>query len=200
MIATRVAAAAIAGLAAGLASAASAQTGADRSAPPPVALEQLSTPSPRTDASDLDVAATTTLSRSAAVASPEISTRADGRVVATAPVEGDDRCDPARGAPRTEACRQRLETRAGDYRRPEAASVTAEGRLLLLVSPNTSASTSRPLAGTTGLTAPDGPAGQLAEALREQATQDASASAAAAAAKQNALPAGVPPIVVLPGR
>lgn len=168
-----------------------------------VALDQLSIASRGRDAqsdSAVDLAGPqpATPNAAAKVTSTDISTRAEGRALATAPVAGDDSCDPPRSFKRSAICGKRLETRVNGYIRPGAAPITPEGRLLLLISPGNSRAATT-VGGrqieTSGLNDPNGAGEQLAGALQEKIAEDA---AAAAGAKVGPLPAGVPPIVALP--
>lgn len=178
---------------------------------PEVALDQLSTTragasADASRAGDLDIPQPPPLPRAATVTSSEVSSRADSRALAVAPVVGTDRCDAAAPRDRSDFCRHRLEARMDHPERPAAAPITAEGRLLLLVSPNGMGTptdrASRQLGAASGLNAPNGPAEQLAGALQDRKpAQDAASTAASAkGTDQSALPSNVPTIAVLPAK
>lgn len=137
-------------------------------------------------------------SASAAVIASEVSRRSDGRSLTVAPAIGDDRCDGNEARLRTELCRRRIEARANQYNRPSAAPVTPEARLLLLTNPD-GADTVGDIGRRqvpSGLDGPNGPAEQLAGALRDgMAKQDFPMSTPV---QPGTLPPNTPPIVVIP--
>ena len=144
-------------------------------------------------------------SMAAKVTSAEISTRADGRTLASSPVGGADRCDSVAKSLRRGVCRRPLESRAGDYTRPRAAPVTAEGRLLLLTNAGTNPTASDPSGGAmgaSGFNAANGPAEQLAGALQDRAASQDNAltNPNSDPTGSGTLPPGVPTIVVVPPR
>ncbi len=152
---------------------------------------------------DLDAARRDAVSASDKVTSIDLAAAADGREVVMPSLKGSDRCDPKSRTARTPLCRRRIETRASDYSRPRASPVTPEARLLLLMTPGNSAS-SDPTGGKTfsasGLNSPNGPAEQIAGALRDGTIGQGQVDTGKQPdrADQNALPNGVPPIVILP--
>lgn len=135
-------------------------------------------------------------------ASPALSSLRQGRTLAAAAVEGRDRCDASSGQSDSRLCRERVETRAGEFATPGAAPVTAEGRLLLLTQPQggvvmTAAGASRQLGGTAADVerAAGAAAGELAAVIsRTQAGAPPTASTADPTG--GALPSGVPSVVV----
>ena len=140
--------------------------------------------------------------RRTAEASPALSTRAEGRAVHAAPVGGHDRCD-APGEAETRLCRDRLEARAGEYQKPGAAPVTAEGRLLVLTDPQPGSLTmneaARRLGGAPGLDSlAGGAASELAGAISSTRGDTSQAGPANTGAAATALPAGVPAVVLTP--
>lgn len=62
--------------------------------------------------------------------SEALSHPSEGRTGAASPVVGKDRCDPAAEA-RGKACENVIETRSAEFARPEAATLSAEQRLLI---------------------------------------------------------------------
>jgi hypothetical protein len=168
---------------------------------PKVTLDQLSTSSAGhgvDHAIQLGIPQSIGASGPAAVSTSEISERADGRSVFMTAVGGEDHCAaPARD--KSELCRHRLETKAPQYARPNRTPVTPEARLLLLMNPNgndvANDDTGRRLGNSTGLNASNGPAQQLAGALRDQApAQDAAANPSGYSRK---LPISVPQVVIV---
>ncbi len=110
--------------------------------------------------------------RRTAESSPDVSTRAQGRAVATSAVGGRDRCD-APAAADAELCRGRIEARSGEYGKPAATPVTAEGRLLLLTQTQPAVMTTEVARRRLGGTSQDvdflagAAAGQLAAAISQ---------------------------------
>ena len=155
----------------------------------------------------VDAGSIPTDARRSAEASPDLSTRAQGRAIGAAAIGGRDRCDsPASVTAQTELCRRRIEARAGDYAKPGAAPVTAEGRLLVLseppMAPQSLDSATRRLGGAAPVDALAGSAAaQLAGAIDPQrAGSAAPATATGTGAAASALPAGLPPSVVFTPR
>ena len=137
--------------------------------------------------------------RRTAESAPDLSTRAQGRALASSAIGGQDRCQPDTAAAASDLCRRRIEARSGDYGRPGAAPVTAEGRLLVLSDPQGRAQTldgaTRRLGGSPMVDALAGSAAaQLAGAI------DPQRAAAAATGATATLPAGVPSAVVVSPR
>lgn len=117
---------------------------------------------------------------------------------------GSDRCEPGAALSNSQICEQRIERRAGQFGAPIAAPVTAEGRLLLLMTP-----TGQQAADNAARRIGDGgsnlndfvgqAAGQVATALGQQGGAPAPASDAAPYGPQ--APSGLPATVVInPGR
>lgn len=160
---------------------------------PAVALDQV--PSPGASP-DLNIQQPAPVSRAAAVTSGDVPVASGAGALATPPIAGSDMCDRTADDGRGELCRRRLEARAGEFRRPSAAPVTPEGRLLLLTG---RASGTAQLETITGLNDPNGPAEQLAGALQSQAAMDPSANGSRPTQDATGpIPSGVPPVVILP--
>ena len=181
---------------------AAAQVSGDRptAAATSVTLEQVAPANgARGAGADLDVQQPARPPRAAAVTSSEVSDRADGRALATAPIGGSDRCDATGRADRSDLCRQRIEARAGQYGRPRAVPVSPEARLMLLIDPKgPTLANGRQAGAVSGLNDPGGPAEQLAGALRDRAARDADGAAQGRSTDAGAVPPGVPAVVVLP--
>ncbi|MEG3126199.1 hypothetical protein [Sphingomonas sp. GB1N7] len=171
------------------ASAAVAQTGTDKTSSP-IILDQLSDTAARDHkagrVSNLVIPQPDGAGARPLPETEDMPKRPDKQAVTIEPVVGRDRCDPAEAAAKTAKCRNLAERRLN----PGAAvntgtPVTAEGRLLLLVNPNRptmrDAVTGRPLSSSLGLGDPNGPANQLAGALRDQGDP-----------KNEAAPSGLP--------
>ena len=139
--------------------------------------------------------------RSATATAP-LSTTAQGRAVGVSPATGSDRCESDPALAQTELCRRRIESRAAQYDAPAAAPVTAEGRLLMLMTPGASDATAESARrlGEAGPNLQDfvgAAAGQVATALG----QPSAGAAPSADPAPHGAPGGLPSTVVInPGR
>lgn len=70
-----------------------------------------------------------------ATAPPALSSAAQGRAVGVPVLTGADGCEPGSALAGSQICEQRIETRADQYPAPTAAPISAEGRLLMLMTP-----------------------------------------------------------------
>jgi hypothetical protein len=145
---------------------------------------------------------------SVSIASPtRACTVRSSPIISTAPIVGFDRCDPTNKATSSDKCRSAVAAPSRGLNAPAMNTVSPEGRLLVLTYSNHGSSTNYSaggqLANTLGLNDPNGPADQLAGALRDQALQDAAAAAAGAAAqtiKPGSSPGALPAIILPPSR
>ncbi|KQS02306.1 hypothetical protein ASG11_16220 [Sphingomonas sp. Leaf357] len=133
----------------------------------------------------------------------DLPKRPDKQAVTIEPVVGRDRCDPAEAAAKSARCQKLAERRlAPGADASTGTSVTAEGRLLLLVNPNRptmrDAVTGRPLSNTLGLGDPNGPADQLAGALRDQRDPKSDPAPSSVPDKSTQLPDGGTTILLPP--
>lgn len=153
-----------------------AQTGAEQ-ARSPVTLEQLSDMPARDRkaerAGNLTIPQVDAARRRSVQTSTDVPDRPDNQTVVVEPVTGRDRCDPSEPTRKTAACRRLSGARLGQAAGGGSGSaVSPEARLLLLANPNGSSlhgyGSGRALSDKLGLEDVNGPAGQLAGALRDQ--------------------------------
>lgn len=139
--------------------------------------------------------------RRTAEAAPDLSTQAQGRALSTAPVGGQDRCDPASAAADTLMCRQRLEARAAEFSKAGAAPVTAEGRLSILTDSQSQTQTvdqaTRRLGSSSTMDNLAGSASSTIAGVLAGVNGAAGATGAPASNPVPTLPAGTPTGVVL---
>lgn len=171
-----------------------------------VTLEQLPAPAAAPagagQTADLEVPQPSRPAPGSTVIVSDVPGATDRAALTTFPVVGTDICEQSGQRSPSDLCRQRIETRAAQFARPRAQPVSSEGRLLIVTDPN-----GRAGGQSVGQRAVDGRdasgldaiSGQLAGALQtvDAATQMPGDPGAAA---PSALPAGAPPIVVLPGK